>query len=170
MARSTPTSRTITTTSTISSNSSNSNNSRRVNRRCRVLAREGPAGRGAAWPGPEACSAITAPRVFQRRDYHRPWSILSPRLTPVSKNSIPSAASARACMSFYLSTHPLLHSRSRLDRREACRAEIAVKCYGEIFRFMRGYSLSEGIKGGNFEQQSFASEIFCKTLIKEHII
>lgn len=88
LARSTPTSRTITTTSTISSNSSN--NSRRVNRRCRVLAREGPVGRGAArrWPGPEACSATTAPRAFRRRDYRRPWSILSPRLTPVSKNSI----------------------------------------------------------------------------------
>lgn len=88
LARSTPTSRTITTTSTISSNSSNS--SRRVNRRCRVLARGGPVGRGAArrWPGPEACSATTAPRASRRRDYRRPWSILSPRLTPVSKNSI----------------------------------------------------------------------------------
>ena len=108
LARSTPTSRTITTTSTISSNSSNSNNnSRRVNRRCRVLVREGPVGRGAArrWPGPEACSATTAPQASRRRDYRRPWSILSPRLTPVSKNSIlpPAGARTRATILYFLS-------------------------------------------------------------------
>lgn len=110
LARSTPTSRTITTTSTISSNSS-----RRVNRRCRVLAREGPAGRGAArrWPGPEACSATTAPRASRRRDYRRPWSILSPRLTPVSKNSILPPTGARNDI-FYLSGSP----SSIFDRRQ----------------------------------------------------
>lgn len=116
LARSTPTSRTITTTSTISSNSSNSN--RRVNRRCRVLVRGGPAGRGAArrWPGPEACSATTAPRASRRRDYRRPWSILSPRLTPVSKNSILPPAGAQR---YFLS--PWWSPSSIFDRRQVDR-------------------------------------------------
>lgn len=102
LARSTPTSRTITITSTISSNS---NSSRRVNRRCRVLVQGGPAGRGAArrWPGPEVCSATTAPRASRRRDYRRPWSILSPQLTPVSKNSIlPPAGAQRYFIFFFI--------------------------------------------------------------------
>lgn len=115
LARSTPISRTITTTSTSSSNSSNS--SRRVNRRCRVLARGGPVGRGAArrWPGPEACSATTAPRASRRRDYRRPWSILSPRLTPVSKNSILPSMGAHTI--FFISLIPLVDFRSTLNRR-----------------------------------------------------
>lgn len=117
LARSTPTSRTITTTS----NNSNSNN-RRVNHRCRVLAREGPAGRGAAWPGPEACSATTAPRASQRRDYRHPWSILSPRLIPVSKNSIPPAAGARTRYHFFtsqLSPPSSIFDRASIGERRA---------------------------------------------------